>query len=113
MLTSYSRSPVCRQAGQFIEKTLTDAQGREYKALFFVTLEAGEIKGRLVSLKPVAAKVLALEGAVSDGTICLPCWTADCEIETPYYSATVPVQSPYFNIDLILSTQPTRAPSFA
>lgn len=106
MLTPYSRS-------NFVEKVLTDQSGRQFRALFLVTLsDNGEVKGHLLSLKPLPIKTLAIEGAVSDGTICLPCWTADCEIETPYIDSYAPAVSPYFSeLDIFLSTQPTRAPS--
>lgn len=105
MLTTHSRS-------QFIEKILTDVNGRQFKALFLVSLVDGEVKGRLISLQPIATKVLALEGAVSDGIICLPSWAATTEIETPYIASVAPFVSPYFDIELILNSQPTRAPSF-
>lgn len=106
MLTPYSNT-------RFIEKTLTDCQGRQFRALFLVSLVNGEVKGRLVSLKLISPKVLAIEGSVSDGSICLPSWTAEASIETPYFVHTAPRKSPYFNIDLILTSQPTRAPSRA
>ncbi len=107
MLTPYSRS-------NFVEKVLTDHSGRQFRALFLVTLVNGEVKGHLLSLKPMPMKTLAIEGAVSDGSICLPCWTTDCEIETPYVASYAPVISPYFSeLDIFLSTQPTRAPAFA
>lgn len=107
MLTPYSQSKI-------VEKILTDANGSQFKALFLVSLVNGEVKGRLLSLKPLTIRALALEGAVSDGSICLPSWTFDCEIQTPYVASVAPVKSPYFNtIDLIINSQPTRAPSRA
>lgn len=104
MLTPYSQS-------SFVEKVLTDCQGRQFKALFFVALVDGEIRGRLISIQPLPKQVLALPGAVSDGTICLPAWTANEEIATPYFSFTAPCISPYFDTDILLTAQPTRAPS--
>jgi len=105
MLTPYTRS-------QFVEKIITDLNGREYRAIFFVALVGGEVRGRVVSLQPlVAVRPLELAGAVSDGSLCLPSWTDRAEIETPYIASVAPIVSPYFNIELFLSTQPTRAPS--
>ena len=105
MLTPYSQS-------QFIEKILTDANGRQFRVVFMVSLVNGELKGRIISVKPVAANVLALAGAVSDAGFCLPCAKAAREVETPYFVSPAPFISPYFDSELLLTAQPTRAPSF-
>jgi hypothetical protein len=106
MLTAYSRS-------QFVEKVITDAHGREFKAIFFVTLENGEVKGRLISLRPVVQAILALRGAVTDGSLCLSGRCGSNAVETPYFAYVAPVASPYFSLEVFLSSQPTRAPSRA
>lgn len=102
MLTRYNRS-------QFLEKTITDSYGREFRAVFFVTLENGEVKGRIVSLRPVT-QTLALPGGIASG-FCLPCDHSHCATKTPYVMHVAPFESPYFDIELILNSQPTRAPS--
>ena len=105
MLTPFNRS-------RFVEKVITDAHGREFKALFFVTLEGGKVIGRLVSVQPLAAEVLALNGSTPvTSSLCLTGFSAPASIETPYVASVAPFVSPYFDLDLFLSTQPTRAPA--
>lgn len=107
MLTPYSRS-------QFIEKVMTDVNGRQFRVLFLVSLGAdGEVKGRIISAEPLAENVLALPGAVADATLCLPCVRSAQDVETPYFASPAPFVSPYFDIELLLTAQPTRAPSRA
>lgn len=105
MLTPYSRS-------QFVEKTLTDVNGRQFRVVFLVSVVNGELKGRIISAKPVAQNILALAGAVSDAGFCLPCAKASKESETPYFASPAPFVSPYFDAELLLTAQPTRAPSY-
>ncbi len=104
MLTPYLQS-------RFIEKIVTDAYGRQFRAIFFVSLVDGEVRGRVVSIQPMAQSALALEGAVSDGALCLPAWASNEEICTPYFAPVTRVASPYFTLDFFLSSQQTRAPS--
>jgi hypothetical protein len=104
MLTPQSQS-------RFIEKILTDANGRQFKALFFVALVNGEVSARLISLQLISPKALAIEGAISQDIFFLPSYSSNDPIETPYVASVAPFVSPYFDIDLILNSQPTRAPS--
>lgn len=104
MLTAYSRS-------QFVEKTLTDTSGRQFKVLFLVSLVNGEVVARPVSMKLISSDILALAGFQSDARACLACFSAARVEETPYVSPWAPVVSPYINLDAIITSQPTRAPS--
>lgn len=106
MLTPYSQS-------QFVEKIIADASGRQFRVIFLVALVNGEIRGRIVSVQPISQNILSLEGAVSDGSFTLPSWTHNEVIETPYFRAPAPFVSPYFDIETILNSQPTRAPSIS
>jgi len=104
MLTPYLQS-------QFVEKILTDANGRQFKALFFVSLVNEEVSARLVSLQLISPKCLAIEGAISQDVFFLPSFSSTKAVETPYVASVAPFVSPYFDIELILNSQPTRAPS--
>ena len=104
MLTPYSQT-------QFVEKILTDANGRQFRALFIVALVNGEFSARLVSLQLISPKCLALEGAIAQDVFFLPSYACDTPVETPYVASVAPFVSPYFDLDIFLSTQPTRAPS--
>ena len=102
----------CRS--KFIEKVVTDSFGQSFRAVFLVAIVGGEVKARLVSLQPISKQALALTGTVTAGNnvvLCLPAWTAQVEIETPYLAPVAPCVSPYFDLDILLSTQPTRAPA--
>ncbi len=102
----------CRS--KFVEKLVTDSFGQQFRAVFLVAIVGGEVKARLVSLQPLPKQTLALTGAVaheSGVVLCLPAWTVQAEIETPYRAPVAPCVSPYFDLDILLSTQPTRAPA--
>lgn len=52
---------------QIVERIVKNAEGVEFKVVFLVYEEAGQIKGRIISATPVEAQkepVLALTGAV-------------------------------------------------
>ncbi len=105
MLTPYLQS-------QFVEKILTDVKGRQFKALFLVSLVNGEVNARLISLQLISPKALALEGAIAQDIFFLPSFAAEKSVETPYVASVAPFVSPYFDIaEFILTSQPTRAPS--
>ncbi|HEX7724261.1 MAG TPA: hypothetical protein VF438_00805 [Candidatus Paceibacterota bacterium] len=104
MLTPYLQS-------QFVEKILTDVNGRQFKALFLVSLVNEKVSARLVSLQIISPKCLAIEGAISQEVFFLPSYTSHEAVETPYIASVAPFVSPYFDLDIFLSTQPTRAPA--
>jgi len=105
MLAPYNSS-------RFIEKIVSDCYGRQFRAIFLVAIIDGEVKGRLVSIQPISQKILTLEGVCSDGSLCLPGWAAQEELDTPYFAPVTRVASPYFSLDFFLSSQQTRAPAF-
>lgn len=97
MLTPYSQS-------KFVEKVLADASGKQFRVLFLVSLEAGEIKARVISATPVTPAV------ATRGVICLPLAAPASSASfayTPHFSNIV---SPYTDLTFFMS-QPTRAPS--
>ncbi|MCX6715792.1 MAG: hypothetical protein NT077_02090 [Candidatus Taylorbacteria bacterium] len=102
----------CRS--KFIEKTITDCYGRQFRALFLVSLVNGEVKGRLISFQPISKEVAAITGTRTD-TDCgsyLPASTTKKGTDTPYIAAFSSVVSPYFSaLEIFLSTQLTRAPA--
>src|SRR5690349_21110838 len=100
MLTPYVKP-------QFVERVFTDEAGRKFKLVFFVALINGEVKGRLVSATPIAQAV------ENDVVAFLPAHVSDKNVETVFISDIAPSVSPYFSLEYLLSSQPTRAPSFS
>ncbi len=97
MLTPYSQS-------QFIEKVFTDVNGRQFRMVFLVAIVNGEVKGRLVSVQPIASSIKY------SGIPCLPVSCPKNTTVTEYVAAFTPVVSPYNEL-LFFVSQPTRAPS--
>ena len=106
MLTPYSNS-------KFLSKVFTDANGRQFRLTFFVTVVNGELKGRLISADPISHSIARLTGAVSktDGIYYLPILTTQKVPSSEYIFDYVPVISPYFSLEFLINSQPTRAPS--
>lgn len=99
MLTPYVNS-------QFVEKVFTDRAGRQFRMVFLVALVNGEVKGRLVSVQPLAQESFKNTAEV----ICLPIICPKNETVTEYIAPTIPVVSPYNEL-FFFTSQPTRAPS--
>jgi hypothetical protein len=99
---------------QLIERIFTDQHGRQFRMVFMVAVVDGELRGKLVSVRPISARsdLAQLHGSVSSGTICLP---AGCSAKigcTEYVASFAPVISPYISLEFLMTSQPTRAPSF-
>ena len=97
---------------QLIERIFTDQHGRQFRMVFMVAVVDGELKGKLVSVQPISAASHKLNGAVSSGTICLPISCSVKKAETIYVADFAPVVSPYVSLESLMTSQPTRAPSF-
>ena len=93
-----------------MSRVFTDVSGRRFRLTFFVTSINGELKGRLVSVEPLAVSALQLTGAVSDGSLCLPVICSDGRVSTQYVSPFTSVVSPFWEL-YFLTSQPTRAPA--
>ena len=109
MLTAYTpknQSLQVHQGGRFIEKIFTDQNGQQFKLVFFVALINGEVKGTLVSAKPIAKNSFNAQDLV-----CLPISVPQNDVITEYIPAYTPIVSP-FNELFFFTSQPTRAPSF-
>ncbi len=90
----------------FIEQIFTDQSGRQFKLVFLVSLVEGKLKGQLVSAQPLSPKVKS-----ATTPICLP---ISCEVKktvTEYIASFAPVVSPYNQLEFLIHSQPTRAPS--
>ncbi|MBU6232365.1 hypothetical protein KGP36_07060 [Patescibacteria group bacterium] len=96
---------------RFISRIFTDACGRQFRLTFLVAIVNGELKGRLVSAERIS-DVARLTGDISDIIFCLPNIRTQDEGSTEYISPYVPIVSPYTEL-IFLTSQPTRAPSFA
>ncbi len=108
MLTAYTpknQALQVHQGGRFIEKVFTDQAGQQFKLIFFVALVNGEVKGTLVSAKPISKNSFNTQDAV-----CLPVSVPQNDVVTEYIPAYTPVVSP-FNELFFFTSQPTRAPS--
>ena len=110
MLTSYRP--------RFIEKTLTDSFGRQYRVLFAVSFVDGEVRGRVISATLIQ-NVAQLDGDSvydhsgshsSNGAFLLSGFSSKKEAAFEYVHAAI-VVSPYFSLEYLLNSQPTRAPS--
>ncbi len=102
---------VARNNSQIVSQIFTDQNGRQFKLTFLVAVVAGSVKGRLISVEPLANS-LRLEGDVACGsTPCLPISCPEVIHDTAYISTYAPVKSPYFSVEFLINTQPTRAPS--
>ena len=123
MLTSYKNkfeideaSPEAISAAstpQLIERIFTDQHSRRFKMTFLVAVVDGEIKGKLVSVQPLSQSTLKLRGSsVASGIICLPIGCSNKKGDTKYVSAFAPIVSPYVSLEFLMTSQPTRAPSF-
>jgi len=106
---------------KFVEKTISDSFGRQYRAVFIVTFEGEKVKGRLISItllndftgSAFREEVRAISGFQSDCGLYLPISSNNKLVITPYVSLFRPIVSPYFSkLDIFLSTQLTRAPAF-
>ena len=98
---------------QLIERIFTDKCGRQFKMIFLVAVVDGEIKGKLVSVQPLSQSTLKLKGnSVTSDIICLPIVCSDKKGDTIYASSFTPVVSPYVSLEFLMTSQPTRAPSF-
>ncbi len=99
---------------QLLERIFTDQFGRQFRMVFIVAVVDGELKGRLVSVRPISASnSLKLKGAIYSETICFPIECSTKKGETLYVAAFSPVVSPYVSLEFLMTSQPTRAPSFA
>jgi len=115
MITPYSNS-------QFLSRIFTDANGRQFRLTFFVSVVNGELKGQLVSAQPVSVSrsvsdvTRQLTGSVSGNSgadasvFCLPIVCSEKKPATEYIPAYVPIVSPYTEL-YFFTSQPTRAPS--
>lgn len=99
---------------QFLEKTVTDSFGRQYRVVFAFSFVDGEVRGRVISAELIS-ETLTLKGRVNEfkaSGLCLPCARATL---TPYSVLLTPRRSfvsPYFSVfELLITSQPTRAPS--
>jgi hypothetical protein len=92
---------------QFLSRVFTDQKGRQFRMTFLVAVVGGELKGRLVSVEPIAN---SLRGT-SEGVICLPITCNSEKPDTEFVSPYIPVVSPYTEL-FFFTSQPTRAPSF-
>lgn len=102
-------------APQMIERIFTDLHGRQFRMVFLVAVVNGELKGRLVSAQPLPTKA-RIAGNVSDATA--PCWFLpiicdENKTETAYIPSSAAIVSPYTSLEFLMTSQPTRAPSFA
>lgn len=95
--------------GRFIEKVCSDAFGRQFRVVFFVALVDGELKGRLVSAELIAQGPASFQAS----PLCLPITLPATEYAEDIAPAFTPSVSPYFSIEFLMTSQPTRAPSFA
>lgn len=100
MLTLY-------QKPQFVERVVTDRNGRCFRLVFLVASINGELKARLVSAIPLGGSFKC-----ASEVPCLPVAASEPANDTPYLPASTPVVSPYLEL-LFFVSQPTRAPSFA
>jgi hypothetical protein len=109
-----AQSLIASSAPQLLERIFTDQFGRCFRMVFMVAVVDGELKGKLVSVQPISeAASLKLKGTcVSSGTICLPTDISNKSVETEYVPSFVPVVSPYVSLEYLMTSQPTRAPSF-
>ena len=107
MLTPYLNS-------QFVEKTLTDRYGRQFRCLFLVVLVEGKVKGKLISAKEVSVAVGLLQVCSSPTATAenlLPTIHAPKKIFTEHI--WLPIVSYFAPKDFsFVMSQPTRAPSF-
>jgi len=98
---------------KFIEKILTDRDGRQFRVLFIVSLVEGEIRGQIVSAQPIGERIKNIESRIKSKNeiLCLPCKKSDfAPILTSYFLLLTSFLSPYSSLDFFMS-QPTRAPS--
>ena len=108
MLTPYLNS-------QFIEKILTDRYGRQFRCLFLVALVDGEVKGRLVSARPIFTDVTDVRHPSCDGCLTskrffLPIIRSPKKIFTE--RVWLPIVSYFALKDFsFVTSQMTRAPS--
>ena len=103
---------------QFLSRVFTDVSGRRFRLTFFAAVVDGEVRGRLVSAEPVSASVARLNGTANDASsgpiFFLPIAASAEKPATEYVSPFAPKVSPYFSaFELLIHSQPTRAPSFA
>jgi hypothetical protein len=111
---SIQELPQASDTPQLLERVFTDQFGRSYRMVFMVAVVDGELKGKLVSVHPIsAAECLKLKGTcASSGTIFLPADISKSEIITEYIPTPAAVASPYISLEYLMTSQPTRAPSF-
>lgn len=97
---------------QFIEQIFTDQTGRQFRLVFLVSLVDGKLKGQLVSAQPLATRNHSTAaGHVSDQFL-LPFSCPKDETVTEYIASVTPIVSPFSTIEFLITSQPTRAPSF-
>lgn len=100
MLTTYKP--------QFLEKVIVYPDGRQFRLIFLVAIVNGELKGRLVSVQPIAESNSAIPH--SECAIMLPVLANEAKPQTAYIFNYKPIVSPYDSLRYFVS-QPTRAPS--
>lgn len=94
---------------QFVSRVFTDVKGKQFRLNFVVSIVNGELKGRLVSVQPLSSKTIDIG---NDQIFCLPIVCDDKKPNTTYISKHFTLISPYFSQkDILLTSQPTRAPS--
>lgn len=99
---------------QFIEKLYVDAQGRQFRLVFQVSQVGFDLKARLISVEPVTTNSGLLKGEVThiSSSAFLPIDISKKAAITEYIFPDAPVVSPYISLKFLITSQPTRAPSF-
>jgi hypothetical protein len=94
---------------EFVSRVFTTQDGRQFRMTFLVSVVKGEMKGRLVSVQPLANSTINQQPSTSNQFF-LPISCPAHSTVTEYVAAFAPVVSPYTEL-YFFTSQPTRAPS--
>lgn len=95
---------------QYVTRIISDSYGRNFKVIFAIVENNGQLKGRIVSVEPI----LSLNGNVSRCNNLLLCNTGSVNLISFAKELYTEFVSPYFSfLEFLINSQPIRAPSIA
>lgn len=100
---------------KIIERIVRTKTGQLVRAVFLVSEYQGELKVRLLSVRPVSQptdRITNHESRITNKTLCLSGKCAKSPVITSERHTFTEILSPFFNKLEFFVSQPTRAPSF-
>ncbi|MCL5781750.1 MAG: hypothetical protein M1459_00055 [Patescibacteria group bacterium] len=94
---------------QYVTRIISDSYGRNFKVIFAIVENNGQLKGRIVSVEPI----LSLNGKTATCGSLLLCGATPSQYIEDKTASKISFVSPYYSLEFLINSQPIRAPSIA